>query len=53
MGLYNCYKVIACMFSLIHMLCLIFIFALVFNSMTLLLAEEFLLKAIPQHGWLL
>lgn len=53
MGLYNFYEVFACMFFLIHMLCLIFIFALVFNSMPLLLVEEFLVKVIPQHGWLL
>lgn len=53
MGLYNYYEVIACMFSLMHMLCLIFIFALAFDSILFLLAEKFLLKVIPRYGWLL
>lgn len=50
MGLQDCYEVMACTFSPVHMLGLIFIFPLVVNLMLFPFAEKFLLEAIPQHG---
>lgn len=40
----------ACMFSPVHMLGLIFIFPLVVNLTPFPLAEKFLLEAIPQYS---